>query len=567
MATSIQHLQAAIKQKNDDFTRNISSARSLIKEAKNLRNAINQEAHALEEKQTQLLAQKRKAEEDVASAAAKKRKIVLAPVKTKVRKFARPKKSKPKPMNPVDEALASMPKDYRSPRPNGILNKGNMCYANAVLQGFAATLDPDWLGPVLGDHASDCKVIEGFLSLLDQIKRGEKEAFCDPSKFQNAVAVIGDPIFGGMKQEDATEWLRQINEILAHGPSYTYGRNPPTGNPLIEALLRVNEGTTRQCRSCKNEDWINNDTGDWMLTMYEPRNVPNKTHSINDLLAIKAESEMLEDYKCEACHQMGSARTWHGLRNLPEILAFKFHRTDLTGEVNPETQALKEVKKDYKVEPEVALNLAEYSINDKTRTKYSLRAVVRHIGTDLKAGHYIAYVHHEGHKWWKCDDSRVRASSLNAALSGLLDKKGRLVNNGDIAIAFYQRDGVPPSSEPDSEPVEEEYVEEEYMEVEPAQPPTPPKPIFDEGDPNFDVAAVLKYVDNALQNVNRELQEVETPLPRIPRTSDVMQAPLQMTDVVFLGPRAHARHWYDPCWWFFSRLINMENWAAYGDDI
>jgi hypothetical protein len=39
--------------------------------------------------------------------------------------------------------------------------------------------------------------------------------------------------------------------------------------------------------------------------------------------------------------------------------------------------------------------------------KYSLRAVIVHLGRSYRSGHYVAAVHHAG-KWWRCDDDDVQ---------------------------------------------------------------------------------------------------------------------------------------------------------------
>jgi hypothetical protein len=296
--------------------------------------------------------------------------------------------------------------------------------------------------------------------------------------------------------------------------------------------------------------------GDWMLTVGEENDLDSHTYTINNLLNIKAEAEHLGDYKCESCRNLGSFKQWRGLWNLPEVLAIKFDRATVSDEVDTERR-LKEIKKDYVVSPEVMLDMAEYSINDKTRTKYELKALVRHIGTSLEVGHYITYVHDEGHHWWKCNDSHVGSSNLNAAKQGPIayKKNGTQIEKGDIAMAFYQRIGVPPSSDT-AEDSEEEYLEEEHVEVSPQQPVRASEPIADKDDADNDIDGKIKGMDEVLEETMREVEKVVAPGPR--HDSQV---------VVALGPRVQARSWYDPCRWLYQGLPDMQRWATYGEDI
>lgn len=48
--------------------------------------------------------------------------------------------------------------------------------------------------------------------------------------------------------------------------------------------------------------------------------------------------------------------------------------------------------------------------------RYSLFAVINHLGSSINAGHYTAYVRQQRDYWYKCDDHVITRANLKEVL-------------------------------------------------------------------------------------------------------------------------------------------------------
>lgn len=63
---------------------------------------------------------------------------------------------------------------------------------------------------------------------------------------------------------------------------------------------------------------------------------------------------------------------------------------------------------------------SETSFPIPSDNRYSLFAVINHLGTAIDGGHYTAYVRQQKNYWYKCDDHVI----TRATLKEVLDSEG-----------------------------------------------------------------------------------------------------------------------------------------------
>lgn len=62
------------------------------------------------------------------------------------------------------------------------------------------------------------------------------------------------------------------------------------------------------------------------------------------------------------------------------------------------------------------LSRSETSFPIPSDNRYSLFAVINHIGESITAGHYTAYVRQQRDYWYKCDDDFISRTTLKEVL-------------------------------------------------------------------------------------------------------------------------------------------------------
>ncbi|KAL6552136.1 hypothetical protein OROGR_008290 [Orobanche gracilis] len=287
--------------------------------------------------------------------------------------------------------------------PFGLVNCGNSCYANAVLQCLTFTR-PIASYLLHGLHSKTCRKRDLCLICKFEhlIQRGQAtQSHSSPLGLLSQIQPIG-------REEDAHEFLRNVIEKMqsicleeagAFGPlsddstlmGLTFGGYLRSKIKCMKCL-----GRSEQCERMMD------------LTVEIEGNI----RTLEDALKQFTSSETLggdDKYKCSRCKSYQKAKKKLNVLEAPNILTLVLKRF--------RSGNLEKLNKLVKF-PEV-LNLSPFmsGMSDKYPV-YHLYAVVVHLGMNAAySGHYVSYVKGFQGDWFRIDDSRVSHVDLESVLS------------------------------------------------------------------------------------------------------------------------------------------------------
>ncbi|PHU20470.1 Ubiquitin carboxyl-terminal hydrolase 16 [Capsicum chinense] len=297
-------------------------------------------------------------------------------------------------------------------RPFGLVNCGNSCYANAVLQCLAFT--PPLTSYFLqGLHSKTCQK-KGwcftceFESLVLKAKDGNSPL--SPSSIISHLESIGSNLGNG-REEDAHEFLRYVIDTMQSICLKEAGVTAPGSFEEETSLVGLTFGgylrSKIECMRCGGKSERQERMMD--LTV----EIDGDIGTLEEALKQFTHTETLDGenkYRCGRCKSYEKAKKKLKVLEAPNVLtiALKRFQSGKFGKLN------KTIKF-----PEI-LNLAPYmsGTSDKSPV-YQLYGVVVHLDIMNAAfsGHYVCYVRNFQNKWYKVDDSSVKPVELERVLS------------------------------------------------------------------------------------------------------------------------------------------------------
>ncbi|XP_068637483.1 ubiquitin carboxyl-terminal hydrolase 17-like [Aristolochia californica] len=292
-------------------------------------------------------------------------------------------------------------------RPCGLINCGNSCYANAVLQCLAFTR-PITAYLLQGFHSKACTKKEWcftceFESLLLKAKEGKSPL--------SPVGVLSQINLGHGKEEDAHEFLRYVIDAMQSACLKETGANAMSPMAEETTLIQLTFGgylkSKIKCMRCLGKS----ERCERMMDLTVE--IDGDIATLEEALHKFTSTETLEGenkYHCSRCKSYERAKKKLTILEAPNVLtiALKRFQSGKFGKLN------KMVKF-----PEV-LDLAPYMSSTSDRSPiYRLYAVVVHLDIMNAAfsGHYICYVKNIQGKWFKIDDSVVKTVEPDRVLS------------------------------------------------------------------------------------------------------------------------------------------------------
>ncbi|KAL0366371.1 UNVERIFIED_CONTAM: Ubiquitin carboxyl-terminal hydrolase 16 [Sesamum radiatum] len=276
--------------------------------------------------------------------------------------------------------------------PSGLINCGNSCYANAILQ--CLTFTPPLTAYFLqGFHAKAC----------------QKKEWCFTSYRKS---------YGSGKQEDAHEFLRCAIDAMQFVCLKEAGVNVARSLDEETTLLGLTFGGYLQSKSYVNSN-ADRVHGVWGHIKQHERimdltvEIGGEIETLEDSLSLFTRSEMLDGenkYYCRRCNSYKQAEKKLRVSEAPNVLTIALKRFQL-GTYGKLNKAVKF--------PEV-LNLAPYMSGTSDKCPiYQLYGIVVHLDVMNSAvsGHYVCYIKNNEGRWYKADDSMVRAVDLENVLS------------------------------------------------------------------------------------------------------------------------------------------------------
>ncbi|XP_058097015.1 ubiquitin carboxyl-terminal hydrolase 17-like [Magnolia sinica] len=297
-------------------------------------------------------------------------------------------------------------------RPCGLVNCGNSCYANAVLQCLAFTR-PLSAYLLQGLHTKTCPKKEWcftceFESLLLKAKEGRSPL--SPIAILSQIKSIGSHLGHG-REEDAHEFLRYAIDTMQSVCLKEAGVNatdPLAGETtLIQLIFGGYLRSKIRCMKCQGKSEKHERMMDLTVEIH------GDIGTLEEALAQFTATEILDGdnkYHCSRCKSYEKAKKKLTVLEAPNILTIALKRF----------QSGKFGKLNKSVRFQEILNLAPYmsGTSDKSPV-YRLYAVVVHLDVMNAAfsGHYVCYVKNIQGKWFKIDDSTVKPAELDRVLS------------------------------------------------------------------------------------------------------------------------------------------------------
>ncbi|GMI89653.1 hypothetical protein HRI_002634700 [Hibiscus trionum] len=297
-------------------------------------------------------------------------------------------------------------------QPRGLINCGNSCYANAVLQ--CLTFTPPLTAYFLhGLHSRACAKKEWcftceFENLILKAKDGRSPL--SPIGILSQLHNIGSQLSSG-KEEDAHEFLRYAIDAMQSVCLKEAGVVSSSCLEEESTLIGLTFGgylrSKIKCIKCLGKSERHERMMD--LTV----EIEGDIRTLEEALRRFTRTEILDGenkYQCSRCKSYEKAKKKLTILEAPNILTIALKRFQ-SGKFGKLNKAIRF--------PEI-LNLAPYmsGASDKSPI-YKLYGVVVHLDIMNAAfsGHYVCYVKNAQNKWFKIDDSMVTPTELERVLT------------------------------------------------------------------------------------------------------------------------------------------------------
>ncbi|KAF5205182.1 Ubiquitin carboxyl-terminal hydrolase [Thalictrum thalictroides] len=309
-----------------------------------------------------------------------------------------------------------------------LINLGNTCFLNAILQCFTHTV-PFVQSLRSCHHPTPCdRSIEGFCVLCamrDHVEHSLSSSGrkIEPSRFVYNIKLSSS--FLRNRQEDAHEFLQSLLDKL-DGCGVNLSVIEQSSFDQEESFVKkIFGGRLRsqvQCCSCGHcsdtfEPW-----NDLSLEIEDVDSLPTALESFTKV-------ERIEDakYTCENCKKEVLVVKKHlTLEKTPTVVAFHLKRFKSVGSYVE--------KIDKHVDYPLELDLLPYKSsqeNTDVDSKYELYGVVVHSGISISSGHYYCFIRSSPQKWHKLNDAQVMTVTEELVLSQ------------EAYILFYAKQGTP----------------------------------------------------------------------------------------------------------------------------
>jgi len=297
--------------------------------------------------------------------------------------------------------------------PCGLVNCGNSCYANVVLQCLTYTR-PLAAYLLQGYHSQHCKrrnwcFMCELEHLLLMVRQGESPL--SPTRILSRIQRMRSQLGDG-RQEDAHELLRISIDSMQSICLDEVGGEKTVDQTMqkttfIQQMFGGSLQSKVQCMRCHRESLCFENMLDLTVEIH------GDIESLEDALTQFTASELLDGenkYKCNRCKFYVKAKKQLAVHEAPNILtiALKRFKNGKFGKLNKHVTF-----------PEV-LDISPYmSGTGDEPPLYMLYAVVVHLDM-LNAsffGHYVCYVKDMHGAWYKIDDAEVQPVQLHTVMS------------------------------------------------------------------------------------------------------------------------------------------------------
>lgn len=341
-------------------------------------------------------------------------------------------------------------------KPPGLVNLGNMCYMNSIIQCLAYTepLTNYFLAGTFRDHINDTNPMyrglaeEWFKVLCGIFCQGKslykplefKTCIKDKSHFEQ---------LQGYGQQDSSEFLvklldglhENLNKIKGVKPhkNFDIKNNKESIEEYIQYMKTREDSIIKDlfngffkselvCVPCKN---ISIAIDPYTIISLEVKNEEKNFETLDECLRFYKNPATLKEnerYTCSECKVKVEAIKIMSIYNTPDILTIHLKRF----EKEPGKQG---TKINTSITFPLELDMREHVSNPKENELYELYATSNHMG-GTEGGHYIAHIKNNGTWYYMNDESEAT------------ELKGDFKNTDPTAyVLFYKRKVPAPSQQ------------------------------------------------------------------------------------------------------------------------
>ncbi|KIK70376.1 hypothetical protein GYMLUDRAFT_32380 [Collybiopsis luxurians FD-317 M1] len=303
----------------------------------------------------------------------------------------------------------------------GLLNLGQTCYLNVILQCFIH--NPLLRNHFLGDKHNHklCKIQDCACCEMDKLFI---EVYSDDSTPFGPVSFLAttwrkSEELAGYAQHDAHEFfIASLNHIHSN----CKGSTNISCNCIVHSTFAGNLQSDVKCERCSNVTTTVDPMLDISLDLKDKVARDNSVINLTACLQKFTQAEKLgpKEYTCSKCGKgSNSASKRLSFRKLPPVLSFQFKRFE--HKVSDKSAASR--KLDSLVRIPAVLDMMPFTTmvtSGKETTgppimyQYELFAVINHEG-QMDNGHYTNFARFDS-QWYRFDDDKVTHSSLGACL-------------------------------------------------------------------------------------------------------------------------------------------------------
>ena len=328
---------------------------------------------------------------------------------------------------PLAEAIIEEQENRTSHQ--GLINLGNSCYANSVIQCLLniSQLKDHVTGEEVNTNPESetrGEIANAIRNLFKKMSNGEPGPF-RPAEFMEMVKNFR-PQFDGHTQEDAYEFLNFLITALEDDLNEVRGSqrviksfpqlDSSTAADMAWMYVMDRSKSVIQDNFCgQYKTWIECPCGFASVPVYEAFSalilpLVDTAQSLKDCVVSFLEPEEVE-LTCEGCQSRTRSLKRTELIRLPRVLVLMVARFgyDYSGRRWKDQRQL-----DYDLEEmDFGQHVKGCNGGKNSFQRYSLSGLIEHVGQGIGAGHYIAYC--KDQEWRVFDDARVTPGSVTAS--------------------------------------------------------------------------------------------------------------------------------------------------------